>query len=385
MKQTLVIILLFISIILTHAQSTNDILDLLIKNGTIKAEDADSVRAEAAIKQQEADARKKLFAVTSGKSIQISAYTQVRYQILEQENKVDGFDIRRAYFDIKGNLTPYFGYRLQTDFASSPKIVDAQIDLKLNDYFNLTFGQQVIPFSLNNITSNTKLELADRVQAVEALASRKNDVLGDNNGRDIGITAYGSLLKLNDLDLIEYRIGLFNGNGINRADVNEDKDIIGRLVIHPIRNFYLGGSVNYGFTPDSATFYNGNSSIKDKDKATANYFGVRKRFGFELSYDYKIISLKGEYITGQDGSLSKGGYYIQAAGYILPNKLQVAARYDSYDKDLDKPDNITTNITAGINLIFNSNFMLQVAYTMSDEEGESIKNNYTSFQLQASF
>jgi hypothetical protein len=388
-KNYLLIFVLFLNLIngglKISSQTTNDILELLIRNGTIKVEEADSIRAEAAIKEQEAAAKKKSFNLTSGKAIQLSAYTQVRYQLLEEDGKIDGFDIRRAYIDLKGNLTPYFGYRLQSDFATSPKIVDAQIELKLYDFLNFTIGQQLIPFSLNNLTSNTKLELADRVQTVEALASRKNDILGDNNGRDIGITASGSLIKVNDFNLIDYRFGVFNGNGINRTDVNEDKDVIGRLVLQPIKNFKIGGSFNYGFTPDSATFYSGNSAIKDKDKVAAKYFGIRNRFGAELSYDHTLFNLHGEYITGKDGSIAKGGYYIQAAGNILPGKLQIAGRYDSYDKDLDKDDNISTNYTAGINVFFSPNITLQIAYTIRDEEGEKIKNNFTSFQLQTSF
>ena len=52
----LVIVFGFISISASLAQSTNDILNLLILNKTITQEQADSIRADAAIKQQEIDA-----------------------------------------------------------------------------------------------------------------------------------------------------------------------------------------------------------------------------------------------------------------------------------------------------------------------------------------
>jgi phosphate-selective porin OprO and OprP len=385
MKKLILPILALVYIETGYTQTTNDVLELLIRNGTIEQTQADSIRADAAIKQQEVDAKKKSFIVSAGKALQISAYTQVRYQFFQEEGKMNGFDIRRAYVDLKGSISPYFSYRLQTDFATSPKIVDALVELKLADYLNLTIGQQVIPFSLNNITSNTKLELADRVQSVEALASRKSDILSDNNGRDIGIAASGSLMKVNDLNLIDYRIGIFNGSGINKADLNEDKDVIGRLVFHPVKGLEIGGSTYYGFAPDSATFYSNNSSIKDKDKLAAKYFGVRERYGIELSYEYKFVNLKAEYISGKDGSISKAGYYVQLAAFVLPGKLQLVGRYDSYDKDKDKEDNISTNYTGGINLIFNPNILLQIAYTIRAEEGEAVDNNFGSVQLQASF
>jgi hypothetical protein len=371
-----------------NAQTTNDILELLIKNGTIKAADADSVRADAAIKQLEADAKKKSFSITSGKALQISAYTQVRYQMLEEKGKNDGFDIRRAYIDIKGNLSPYFSYRLQTDFANSPKIVDAQADVKLFDYLNFTIGQQSIPFSLNNVTSNTKLDLADRSQVVEVLSSRKGDqVMGDNNGRDIGLSAYGSILPINKLNLIEYRIGVFNGSGINRADFNDVKDVIGRIILHPIKGLDLGGSFYSGWTPDSASLAGELSKLNLKldNSYKPSLSGLRQRFGGELSYSYKFISLKAEYMTGKDGSTTRSGYYGQIAAFILPDRLQLAGRYDIYDKDVDREDNISTYIAFGANYFFNPNALLQVAYTIRQEEGTSVVNNSGTVQLQISF
>ena len=43
------------------AQTTNDVLNLLIKNKIITQSQADSVRAEASIKQQQEEASKKTF------------------------------------------------------------------------------------------------------------------------------------------------------------------------------------------------------------------------------------------------------------------------------------------------------------------------------------
>ena len=119
--------------------------------------------------------------------IQFAGYTQVRYQVFDEKTKKDGFDIRRARFDMKGNFTPYFAYRLQADFAGSPKLLDAYAEIKLNDYFNITIGQFRIPFSLENLTSMNKFELIDFSQNVDAFTARGKDVIGNHNGRDIGI------------------------------------------------------------------------------------------------------------------------------------------------------------------------------------------------------
>jgi len=267
-----------------YTQTTNDILNLLVANKSITQEQADSLRAEASINEQESAAKKKSFQITSGKALKINGYGQFRYQYFQEDQKVkvDGFDIRRAYLDIKGDITPFWSYRLQTDFATSPKIIDLYTELKPRDEISFTIGQQLLPFSLNNVTSNTKLILADRAQVVEAATFRRGDVLGDNNGRDIGITAFGSLISFNDLKLVEYRIGVFNGSGINRPDLNDGKDISGRLILHPVKGLDLGGSFVSGWTPDSLSLSKIGINVSPKQ------LGKRKRLGGESTISKKF-------------------------------------------------------------------------------------------------
>jgi phosphate-selective porin OprO/OprP len=376
MKSLFSFFLLSALVVTLEGQTTNDVLNLLIQNNEVTQAQADSLRADAAIKQQEADAKKKSFPVTSGKAIQLSGYGQFRYQYLQEKGKSDVFAVRRAYFDVKGVITPYWNYRLQIDFAFTPKIIDAYTELKIKDYLNFTIGQQVIPFSLNNNTSNTKLELDDRTQAVGAFSSRAGDVLGDNNGRDIGISVYGSFLPVNDLNLIEYRIGVFNGSGINKLDLNEAKDVIGRILFHPFKGIDIGGSFYTGWTPDSATLNN---------KIVPAQLGTRQRLGAELNYTYRFLNFKGEYLYAKDGQVHKNGYYAQLSAFVIPTKVQIVGRFDTYDRDTDKEDNLNTNITFGANYFINSFALLQVSYTLRLEESNSIANDIGSVQLQISF
>ncbi|MFN8258362.1 MAG: hypothetical protein U0W24_21915 [Bacteroidales bacterium] len=65
------------------SQTTNDVLNLLIEKGIVSQESADSIRAEASIKQQEQDSKKKSFGVNGVRPIQIGGYGQFRYQHLQ--------------------------------------------------------------------------------------------------------------------------------------------------------------------------------------------------------------------------------------------------------------------------------------------------------------
>ncbi len=365
-----IIVFGLISISVSLAQSTNDILNLLIANKTISQEQADSIRAEAAIKQQDADANKKSFFVTTSKPIQFSGYVQARYQNLDEKGKIDGFDIRRARLDIKGNISPYWGYRFQADFAgTTSKLLDIYGECKIFSYLNFTFGQFKIPFSMENLASSSKLEMIDRSQVVEALVARGKDVIGNQNGRDIGFQVYGNFLKFDDKFLFDYSLGIFNGAGINISDKNEAKSFAGRLVFHPLKGLdagcsYYNGWDNFGSTP--------------KDQK-------RTRLGYELKYDFKQFSFRWEYIEGEDGDIRRNGFYVQSGYFVIPQKLQFVLRYDMFDPVLNKTNDFTTNYTILANYTFNSWSKIQVGYTFREEQGANINNNVGVIQYQIGF
>jgi phosphate-selective porin len=362
----------------SKSQSTDDVLNLLVQKSVISQKDADSIRAEAAIAAQANLAKIKSFAVNAGKKISLSGYTQVRYQALEEAGKIDGFDIRRARVDVKGVISPYWSYRVQFDLAGSPKLIDAYTELKINDLLNFTVGQAKIPFSLENLTSSNKLEMIDRSQAVEALVARGKDVIGNHNGRDIGVQLGGTILKVQDRPLIDYRLGIYNGTGINTTDTNEKKDFAARLITHPITGLDL-----------SAGLYNGSRYIAEVKTGTVVTTPARNadrdRFGLDLNYDWNDLAIRVEYLHGKDDATKREGYYIQGGYYFFQKKLELLAKYDFYDADKSKADDASTWVVLGANYNFNANTRLQFNYTLKQEEGTSIDNNYASIQLQIGF
>lgn len=359
----------------SFSQSTNDILNLLISNKTISQRQADSVRAEAALLQQQTDATRKTFFVTAARQMQLSGYSQVRFQALQEEGKKDGFDVRRARLDVSGKFTPFLSYRLQTDFADKPKLMDAYAEIRLNDYFNITLGQFRVPFSVENLTPVRKLDIIDFSQVVDALVFRGIDVIGNQNGRDIGIQLGGALLKKGANNLLEYRIGVFNGSGINIADTaNRAKDIASRLIINPLKGLSFGVSYynGWGKAIKPSTGYDGKSQ-------------PHNRLGLEISYTSTRLSFRGEYIQGQDGDIDKAGWYALAGYYIIPQKLQLVGKYDTYDRDISMNNNITTNYVSGFNYNFNTWSRVQAFYTFREEQGIKVDNNYFSIQYQIGF
>jgi phosphate-selective porin OprO/OprP len=356
-----------------QAQSSNDILNLLVANKSITEEQADSVRAEAAIKQQEADANKKSFFVNAARSMKLSGYTQIRFQQFDETGKINGTDVRRARLNLQGDVTPYWSYQFQVDFAGGPKLLDAVADFKPFDFLNFTVGQTKIPLSYENQISDNKMEANDRSQVIEALVARGKDVNGNHNGRDLGIMVWGTFLKINDKNRIDYRIGVFNGEGINVADSNSAKSSSGRVIAHILKGFDVGASYYSGW--DMFRVAKGEPDINQN----------RSRYGFEFNYDYKRFYFRGEYLQGKDGSISREGWYLQTGYFVIPAKLQLLAKYDVYDPNKSKADDMSTRYIIGASYQFNNWAKLAANYNFCEEEGTSINNNFGSVQFQIGF
>jgi len=386
-------ILSAITLIITtfsFAQNTDDVLNLLIKRGLIKQSEADSLKAGRAIKQKNVNEDQELFPLNGNTPFRVGGYIQTRFQSFQQTTMPSEFDIRRARLIVDGN-TSTWEYRLNADFASSPKLIDAYVGFKPYDFLKITVGQFYIPFSLENVTADRELSTIDRSQVVTALASRDKDVIGNQNGRDIGIQLSGNLLKINERYLVNYYLGLFNGSGINTVDNNQSKDISGRLVFHPFKIIDIGGSYYNGFDQWSsgtpAKLINQN----------------RIRYGGEILLKYKAFSLQSEYIQGQDGniveinktntSLNRAGWYAQAGYFVFPKKLQIIAKYDTYDPNTLNNENLvkgsttdaTTYYVLGFNYFFNAWTKLQINYSYRVEQGTQIKNDVLSAQFQIIF
>jgi phosphate-selective porin OprO/OprP len=365
----LFILVFSIFVISSFGQTTDEMLDLMVANNLITRSQADS------LSHAENNKTKRSFFVEAAHQMQLTGYTQLRLQVFEHHAGTDGFDVRRARLDLRGKVSPRFTYRLQTDLATSPKILDAYGQIEIADFLSITFGQFSIPFSIENNTSNNRLEVVDYSQAVEALCARGRDVIGNHNGRDVGIQASGIILKNEAGPILEYRLGVFNGTGINLADTaNEAKDFAGRLIVN------ISKSLSFGIS-----YYNGwGKAIKP----SPDYIGrsqERDRFGFDAKYSTDRISLKSEYLQGRDGDITKYGWYVMAGYEIIPEKLQVVIKYDSFDRSISAGDDISTWYSGGINFSFNTWARLQAFYTLKQEGSAAIDNNLFVLQYQIGF
>ncbi|HEV9037374.1 MAG TPA: porin [Puia sp.] len=405
MKRTTLLLSVLLATLASGAQTTNDLLKLLTQKGTITQQEADSIRRDFSARQRKEEQTADSFPLRLGRSLDLSGYTQAVYQNFQHPGKYfDGFSIKRARLDFQGHFASQFDYRLLVDFAGasatsgtaptggaliSPTLIEANITYKPFHFLQIRAGQLYVAFSQENMTQDRNLDLIERSQVVSALVGRKGDAanglvdsVGNQNGRDIGIQAAGSFFRLRDAYFLDYTVQLLNGAGINSPDNNASRDIDARLVIHPAKFLSLGGS-----------YYNGvdrfmTSPAKDQK---------RIRYGGELAVNLSSLSLKGEYIRGQEGSGSAAdhgtdpaitiheGWYAQIGYFLLPRKLQGVFRYDYYDPNTAKTQTASTYYDFGVNYFFNVWTKIQVYYSLRNQEGPAINNNLFEAQLQLAF
>lgn len=353
------------------AQQTDDLINILLKKQVITKPEADSLRAEQALKDQKRREAENQHHITVGSgALEISGLVQARYQGYGKQSTNNSFDLHRARLDAKGNLTSKWSYEIYTEFAASTKLLDAYMSYKIADFLQVQAGQFKVPFSYESLVADSKLELIDRSQAVEALAGRTRDVIGNENGRDIGVQVSGDLAKVNDFYLFDYTLGIFNGAGYDvTADNNGYKDIAARLGIHPLKELEFGASL-----------YQGEDIPAGGAKSQA-----RNRYGFDGHFVTGPLSLTAEYIHGTDAAVQKEGWYAQAGYFVLPKTLQLVAKYDTYYPSGTFKTDRSTIYYGGLNYFFNRWTRLAVDYLDVREQTTQIKNNKLEVQLQVAF
>lgn len=226
----------------------------------------------------------------------------------------DSFSVPRARVGVSGAITPKITWYLQGDFANITNdgrvLRDAYLQFTATPQFAVRYGQLVAPFSLERLTSYTKLEVIDRSVIGTAMSP----------SRDVGLMVFNVVPWRG---WITYAAAIINGTGQNRADDNNAKDVVGRVVTKVPRLEHLALGVNA--------------------QAGAQAAGDRQRVGVDLNYevrDYRIavehVSQRREYDTTVDTSgFSVIGAYKHHARQVTTHYAgyELGARYVDVDDD----------------------------------------------------
>jgi predicted porin len=245
-------------------------------------------------------------------------------------------------------------------------VLEANIDYIYAPFLTARFGQFQVPFGYETQNSNFDVEAIERSQIVSAVWY---------NGTTAGYLRDQGIMAMGQHKLFNYKLACVNGSGLNTADNNNHKDIVGRFGVGIPMFAGLGVSVLRGQWPNG---------LDCQD---------RNAMSFDLYLDTGKVLLEGEYISAEGmvtgastASDAKFGGYYAILGYRVTPLIEPVFKYDKFDgdKDNDADETVTTNMYVGVNLNFEGKARFQVFYKMADET-PSVDNNQVLVQVQAKF
>lgn len=312
------------------------------------------------------------------RDMKLSGYGMVQYQAQDQEgNRQNAFTLRLARLALEGRVHENFFYKVQMQINGTTKddntairLVDLFGEWQPFDFLRVKAGQFKRPFTFENPMHPITQGFMSYSQNVTKLAGF-SDRTGEpsSNGRDIGLQLQGDVLKTaSGRHLLHYQVGVFNGEGINRKDADNRKDLIGGVWVMPVSGLRLGV---FGWTGSRAGI------------------GAKNRYALSGEYAKDDWTLRTEYIhsqgMGSDASLGDkaDGFYALCIAPILKNKLHVKARYDLY-RQSKAWGTSKTFYELGADYLFTKNLQLNVEYALVNDRAAA-KPNYNLVDVELDF
>jgi uncharacterized coiled-coil protein SlyX len=287
--------------------------------------------------------------------INVRGYTQLRYNQGLTGDRISGdpelrsvgdsgikdnsnFSFRRVRLVFSGDINEHLFLYIQPDFASNvsdnqqhfAQLRDAYADLafdKKHEY-RIRAGQSKVPFGWENLQSSQNRITLDRADALNSATISE---------RDLGLVAYWSPEHVQKLwkDLGkkglktsgDYGIvgaGIFNGQGLNRAETNDDLYVVAHST-YPIDLKFLGYRFNGQvlevgadamtgyFNPTTANsgqfgFSSANKLLKTSIDSTIPKKGIREdRVGVHAILFPQPFGLQAEWNWGKSAALNPDG------------------------------------------------------------------------------
>lgn len=316
----------------------------------------------------------------SEEGVNVFGFLQTQYDYGMFDEPTSNFGFNRARVGVMGNIPYDFSYYFLLETSpfkkDGPKayLLDAFITYSRFSNAKLSMGSFKNPFGLELSTPCHALHTINRSKVVSELTYPD---------RDMGLMLSGG----SDTTLFRYALSYMNGSGLLVKDPDTYKDFIGRVLVQPTSWMHVGASYKTGKSENEDPTLDDNST---------------ERIGFEAEVELFNFLVQGEYIYGSDKGISfddggcggepvlvegdreRSGFFVMAL-YNTPWNLQPVFKYENFDSDMAKDNNLEQITTFGVNYFFNEWTRLQVNYEYKAEQDNEEKNDMLMVQLQVRF
>jgi len=327
------------------------------------------------------------------------------------------FNIRRARIGVRGiglPLDSHINYFILTEFGNNgitnggrygsyrPYLTDASITLNYIKGARVRLGLFKTPGPLEGLQGIAAFPYINFTNVTNQLMLERYPTAGENNippqstpnanmngyskpvgaFRDTGVQVFDAF----DVGKWEhtYAVMVGNGNGVQMADNDSNKDVYLYW-----SSAYIFDKKSHGpFRQDLNMFawYQGG---KRTDAYNTSQEQSRKRYGLGFSLHKHPYRLTAEYMWGK-GMIFQGpnapqgifndfkarGGYIEGGWFIPNSRFELDLRYDTYKRNLNQPNTATFNtITAGVQYHFTKKTRVALDYAHNSFSSDAPKQD----------
>jgi len=307
------------------------------------------------------------------------------------------FYLRRARLNASGRFLEEFDFKLELDLANSlsntsalrAQMTDGYITWNRYPAANIRVGQFKTPYGFEQLYSDTRLIAIERTLV--------NDRLTES--RQVGAQVGGDLFEKR----VSYAVGTFNGNGVNN-NFNDNNGFlkVGRISVIPWQGTVAGGNATWSVAGNGYSSKDTGLALSDlgldSTPTTADkdglFTGKRNAYGVDSQFVSGPFELWGEYLNVRfepDSKVPKprftaDGWYGQASYFVVPKRLQIFAKYETFDPNDQKDADDTKTTTLGVNYYFKGHDLkLMVDYLRTDAPTPLDTQNKVIARLQVMF
>jgi len=351
-------------------------------------------------------------------SAKLNNRIQIKYQYTDRDIGTDGapeedestFDFRRIRTKIHGHaFNENIQYMLDWDSAADDvDLRDAYVNITYLPWANVRAGQASV-YSRQFLSSSSALQLVDRAEV-------SGEFIFQGDDRKRGVTIHSK--KILD-GKIDYQVGVYNPQTRATDNTTNTMLYLARGSYYPFGPYVSYKESDFEYTESFKAHIGGGMGFEqigineDSDKDEVD----QTQFIGELGFKYRGLSIVSEYhnrkrkvldpLEGDEAgfatalprgeSLHDQGFFVQGGYFIVPEKLEIAGRYELIDFDNQNPESGTLGLVdnkrfyaAGLNYFLHGrDHKIQINYIHSEEElsgpffGDNNENVFlTQYQIQ---